>query len=183
MKAIEVYKGSDGEVTKRYYSALCKCGVVGAIAMNLFRAQKCSERAKRYRGGIRGQGSYRDMAYERKQWSMGLLCDALVTWSDQLQITWGWKQDPAQDFNPWVLYVDLPCGQVSFHSPVRGKGPDYSGDWDRQHASVERIIEFCDEVFKYHQSKGEKHDNTTDPVDLRNTEVGAAMISHNEGEE
>ena len=39
------------------------------LAVNLLRAQKCSERAKQYRGG-NGNGSYRDQAYRRKQWSM-----------------------------------------------------------------------------------------------------------------
>ena len=43
----------------------------------------------------------------------------------------------------WVLYVELPAGQVSFHSPTRGTGPDYTRDWDQQHASEERIIAFA----------------------------------------
>ena len=42
-----------------------------------------------------------------------------------LGIAWGWKQDPATINYPWVLYVDLPTGQVSYHSQFRGEGPDY----------------------------------------------------------
>jgi len=43
--------------------------------------------------------------------------------------------------------VDLPEGQVSFHSLARYAGPDYAGDWDGQRKSEERILRFCDQVF------------------------------------
>ena len=73
MNPHEIYYGSDGESTKALYARLWKLGPVGVIAVNLFRACKCSERAKQYHGGIRGKGSYRSMAYERKQWSIAAL--------------------------------------------------------------------------------------------------------------
>jgi hypothetical protein len=148
MKALEVYEGSDGEVTKRYYAELQRAGAIGLVAMNLFRAQKCSARAKKYRGGVRGVGSFRGMAYERKQWSMANLAAVLLKHGESLGIAWGWKRDEAAQYGPdWVLYIDLPQGQVSFHSPARGEGPDYSGDWDRLKASADRILAFCDAVF------------------------------------
>src|SRR5947209_6450005 len=71
-RAIDVYAGSDGEVTKAYYAELEKLGPVGLIALNLFRAQKCSTRAKLYRGGD-FRGRFRDQAYERKNWSVANL--------------------------------------------------------------------------------------------------------------
>lgn len=147
MKAIEVYAGSDGELTKRYYSELQKRGPVGELAVNLFRAQKCSTRAKAYRGGIRGKGSYKSMAYDRKQWSLDNLCKVLA--QPENSLTWGWKEDPGTVFGnepSWVLYVDLPQGQVSFHSPGRGAGPEYLKNFDGARRSAERIVEFCDEV-------------------------------------
>ena len=70
---ISIYQGSNGEATKALYAQLESMGPHGVIAMNLFRACKCSERAKVYRG--RG---YRDEAYRRKQWSMDNLCEALT---------------------------------------------------------------------------------------------------------
>lgn len=144
-----VFTESDGAITRQYYAELEKLGPVGIVAMNLFRAQKCSSRAKKYRGGIRGIGSYRGMAYDRKQYSLGELAKSLKEHGASLGITWGWKPDPEMPWVPWVLYVDLPeLGQVSFHSPTRGEGPDYPGDWDRQHASQERIIRFCEGVMK-----------------------------------
>ena len=149
MRAIEVYQGSDGEVTKKYYAALSERGPIGVIAMNLFRAQKSSSRAKAYRGGIPGQGSYRRMAYERKAWSMSLLCDVLAKEGAALNIAWGWGPDGRTLFSQkvsWVLYVDLPQGQVSFHSPDRGEGPKYWSDWDGERKSEERILVFCDAV-------------------------------------
>lgn len=141
MTPLEIYNGSDGEATKQLYADLERLGPVGVVALNLFRAHKCSARAKVYRGGRRGHGSFRAMAYDRKQWSMDNLCQTLTTSAASLGICWGWKQDPAQEFHRWVLYVDLPTGQVSFHTSARGHGPDYPGDWDGiRDAGAARII-------------------------------------------
>ncbi len=149
MTATEVYASSDGEQTKRFYAHLQTFGPVGLIALNLFRAQKCSARAKVYRGGVRGKGSYKQLAYDRKSWSMALLCEILTKHAQSLDIVWGWKEDhgvPFGDQSSWVLYVELPTGQVSFHSPSVGVGPRYTGEWDKEHSSPQRIIAFCDIV-------------------------------------
>jgi len=148
MKARDVYLGSDGDVTKAYYAELSKRGLMGQIAVNLFRASKCSARAKVYRGGVRGRGSYKSMAYDRKNWSIEQLSTILSEHAATVGITWGWKQDPRQEYHQWVMYVDLPQGQVSFHSASKRQGPIYAGQWDGSHQSAERIIEFCDQVFK-----------------------------------
>lgn len=150
MRAIDVYLGSDGQVTTAYYRELEQLGPIGVVAMNLFRAQKCSARAKLYRGGIRGKGSYKSMAYERKTYSMQQLATTLAKHGEALGIRWGWKKDPKTlfgDRESWVLYVDLPQGQVSFHSPQVYIGPKYSGEWDGVKKSCERILAFCDQVF------------------------------------
>lgn len=144
MKAVEVYLGQDGSITTAYYSTLERLGPIGVVAVNLFRAQKCSSRAKVYRGR-----RFKEAAYDRKSWSMQNLVETLAKHSKALGISYGWKQDPATLFGQepsWVLYVDLPQGQVSFHSPTRLAGPDYGGHWDGQHKSAERILEFCDSV-------------------------------------
>jgi hypothetical protein len=129
IELMQVYTGSNGEATKALYDRLEKLGAAGVIAMNLFRAEKASERAKKYRGG-NGHGSYRGQAYEKKQWSIGLLAVALTMHARELGLTWGWGEDAKQEFHRWVLYVDLPTGQVSFHTEPRGEGPDYAGQWD-----------------------------------------------------
>lgn len=147
MNAHDVFEGSDGALTRQYYAELEKRGPRGLVALNLFRAQKTSSRAKKYRGGIRGVGRYKDMAYERKQWSMKLLSEILKEHGEALGIQWGWKTDPAADFHTWVMYIDIPQqGQVSFHSPTRGVGPEYPGNWDGKRESQPRILEFCDQV-------------------------------------
>lgn len=147
MNAYDVYAGSDGELTKQFYEELQRRGPLGVIAMNLFRAQKCSSRAKVYRGG-RGGRRFRDMAYERKEWSLKLLTEALQQHAGAFGIVFGWGRDDAQNLNPWVLYVELPdIGQVSFHSPTRHVGPDYPSEWDGQHLSAERVIKFCQVVY------------------------------------
>jgi hypothetical protein len=140
-RVLEVYKGSDGGATKALYADLEARGAIGALAVNLFRAQKCSERAKVYRGR-----RFKDAAYDRKNWSMQNLTEGLSKHAQQdLGIRWGWGLDGRQgDFAPWVLYIDLPTGQVSFHSTARFKGPDYAGLWDgAAGASPLRIVSFC----------------------------------------
>lgn len=152
MNVLEIYKGSNGDSTKALYGELEKRGAIGAVALNLFRACKCSERAKLYRGGIRGKGSFKSMAYDRKAWSMSLLCAILAAHGEELGITWGWKDDPNTVFgneSSWVLYVDSPHGQCSFHSPSRGNGPDYQGEWDGQRCmTTQRVIDFATALLK-----------------------------------
>jgi|SRR5579864_6752222 len=148
-RAIDIYQGSDGAATTAYYKELEQLGPIGIVAVNLFRAQKCSARAKLYRGGVRGLGSYKSMAYDRKAWSMQNLCSVLTEHGAKLAIRWGWKQDPNVLFGEqesWVLYVDLPQGQISFHNRVKYSGPNYLGEWDGFRASCERILAFCDWV-------------------------------------
>jgi len=149
-RATLAYRGSDAALTKALYADLEAFGPIGVIALNLFRAQKNSERAKKYRGGIRGVASYRDMAYGRKQWAMAQLCDSLLVYGGKLRIGWGWKLDESRFPGDlaWVLYVDAPgAGQISFHSPARGRGPDYAGQWDGERgASVARVIAFAGRV-------------------------------------
>lgn len=136
-----VYRGSDGTATKALYERLATIEPAGDIAVNLFRAQKASERAKVYRGGMRGRGSFRSMAYERKEWALTNLCEALLAGDAAAGIRWGWGLDPKQEVHRDVLYVDLPTGQVSFHTSGRLAGPDYPGEWDgvRGH-SVDRVV-------------------------------------------
>ena len=123
---VRIYLGSDGEATRALYAELEQLGPAGPIAVNLLRAAKTSERAKRYRG--RG---YRGAAYDTKGWSIGNLCELLPGLAPVCGIPgWGWAVDPDQARHRFVLYVDLPTGQVSFHSEHRGHGPDYAGAWD-----------------------------------------------------
>lgn len=131
---METYDGSDAERTRGLYAELEALGPTGVVAMNLFRAQKASERAKAYRG--RG---HKGAAYDKKQWSMSNLCDVLSAHDVGLQ--WGWGLDPVQAVHRNVLYVNLPTGQVSFHSEWRSRGPDYPGLWDgKREASADRIV-------------------------------------------
>ena len=147
ISAKTVYEGSNGGVTRSYCCRLEKAGPMGRIAAHLFRAQKASARAKVYRGGIERHDrhvSYREVAYEQKSKRLNDLCHVLA--SDGCGMSWGWGVDPAQRGARFVLYLDLPQGQVSFHSTERFAGPDYDREWDGSHKSEERIIAFCDSV-------------------------------------
>lgn len=146
-EVLSVYQGSDGERTRALYRELESRGAIGTVAMNLFRACKASQRAKLYRGGQRGRGSYRSMAYAKKAWSIDELAAALTGQGAAQGIAWGWGVDEAQPFHRDVLYVDLPSGQVSFHTAPRGKGPDYGGAWDGVRGmGPQRICRFCADV-------------------------------------
>lgn len=136
---IRAYQGSDGDATKARYERLATLGDAGAIAVNLFRAQKSSERAKVYRGR-----QFRGSAYDRKQWSLDNLCASLDAHAELLGIVWGWGLDPQQPIHRHVLYIELPTGQVSFHAGARGAGPDYRKGWDGVPGqSADRILRWC----------------------------------------
>jgi hypothetical protein len=101
-----IYRGSNGEATKALYAELEQLGAVGKVALNLFRACKCSERAKLYR-----RGKYKSAAYDRKDWSIRNLATALhVQHAAQLlHIGNGWGIDAALrergDPHHHVLYI------------------------------------------------------------------------------
>src|SRR5258708_35843146 len=121
-RAREIFAGSDGAATRMYLAALKRRGPSGDVAMHLFRAQKASTRAKRYRGGLKGVGSFSSLAYGVKERSLEDLCRILAMYGQTLHIKFGWKQDAGVKFGgrvSWVLYVDLPGGQGSCHSPER----------------------------------------------------------------
>jgi hypothetical protein len=139
MTAEEVFNQQDGEVTKAYYAEMNQKGIPGQLAVALFRAQKRSTAAKKYRGG-----RFRRDAYDVKNWSLSEICRILSLVPGLFE--WGWKADPNTIGFPWVLYVVLPQGQCSFHSADRLEGPDFVGDWDGLHLSRERILAFCDSV-------------------------------------
>lgn len=152
----KIFYGSNGSQTRRLLAALGKRPPLGRIAAELFRVQKASSRAKRYKGGTRRGGgsliSYRNLAYDRKQVALQKLCNILS--DDTHGMPWGWGVDTSQSHNTHVLYVDLPSGQVSFHSPIRLDGETYDSKWDGLRASEARIIEFCQSVLSEVASDG-----------------------------
>lgn len=157
LNAFAIFEGSDRDATTGLYLHLQSLGPIGIVALNLFRAAKCSTRAKEYH-----RRAHRANAYDRKQWSMDNLCKVLGEHAAALGIRYGWKPDPTQEFHNWVLYVDLPVEikpadgvifsgthQVSFHTSHRGAGPDYPGDWDEvRDASAQRIVAFTQRILE-----------------------------------
>jgi hypothetical protein len=138
-QCVAVYEESDAPRTVAFYKRLEGLGQAGALTMNLFRACKNSERAKLYRGG----GHCR-AAYDRKGWALDHVAAVLIDHAAAAGIaSWGWQRDPAQEVHCWVLYVDLPTGQVSFHAADRGAGPDYPGVWDGRPHSAANVIRWC----------------------------------------
>jgi hypothetical protein len=137
---LAIFEGSNAAATIALYDDLLALGGGGTIGIELFRVQKASSRAKVYRGG-----GFRGKAYDKKEWALGNLCKALA---ETATLRWGWKPDPAAEFHHWVLYVDLPNGQVSFHAGHRGEGPDYAGDWDGvRNMSPTRICRYVADLF------------------------------------
>ena len=143
MLAESVFNQSDGEVTKAYYASMNKKGIEGQLAVALFRAQKRSTAAKKYR-----RGAWRRDAYSVKNWSLSEVCRVLSAMQAfEMASEWGWKKDPNTPKFEWVLYCELPQGQCSFHSENRLNGPDFKGDWKPIPTSEQSILAFCDSIW------------------------------------
>lgn len=140
------YFGSSGAASRSVCSRLSKLGPLGVIAAELYRTQKASSRAKAYGvAAVSEDGpTYRSLAYGRKSDAIKRLSATLC--EQQHGLTWGWGVDPRQPLAAHVLYIDLPQGQVSFHTRERYDGPDYPGDWDKQHESERRVVVFCESL-------------------------------------
>ena len=124
---------------------------LGRLLIALRTAQEASQRAKsraadglRYReyhdgseyrwSNYRRSRQARENDYEEKR---AAVADA-VGMARAAGINFGWRRDGSRI--PWVVYFDLPTGQVSFHIEDRGEGPDYDKPWDGvQNASGTRI--------------------------------------------
>lgn len=144
MLAQAVFNQQNGDVTKAYYAKMNTKGLEGQLAVALFRAQKRSTAAKKYRG----RRFTRD-AYEVKNWSLSEICrilDAMQAF--ELAPVWGWKRDPLTPGYEWVLYIELPTGQCSFHCSQRLNGPDFCGEWNPRTPSESTITAYCDSVWE-----------------------------------
>ena len=58
-----------------------------------------------------------------------------------------------------MLYVELPEGQVSFHSAVEYEGPEYDGEWDGDHKSEQRLLKVADAVMAQAITPGDRKHN------------------------
>ena len=142
--ARHIYEGSNGHDTSAYFAQLRRAGLAGLLALHLFRASKTSTRAKRVRGGPDyGALRYRDLAYRAKNLA---LQDLVALLEAHPLFPYGWGTDPSFGLSRSVLYVDLPQGQVSFHTTMRLSSVKYPGTWDRTYDSTPRILAFCDAV-------------------------------------
>lgn len=150
MEAHQVFNQNDGEVTKAYYARLNALGFQGQLAVALFRAQKRSTAAKKYRGR-----QYTQAAYDVKNWSLSEICRILggIEGNREWPHLWGWQRDPSTPGFEWVLYVETPTGQCSFHSAERLAGPSYPKEWSGLHNSAEVILKFCDMVAEGEQNE------------------------------
>lgn len=145
-----VFEGNNGDDTKALYALLDGLGPHGMLCTALFRAQKRSERAKQYQKA-RGARRYAGAAYDVKQWSLQEVCRIMALHPEALQLPYGWKQDHTTRFgerSSWVLYVDTPHGQASFHAPSRCYGPEYVGEWVKGEGSREAILRYCECVLR-----------------------------------
>jgi len=137
----EIYYGSNGGQTRSLFTKLKKQhGQIGEVAILLFKAQKASMRAKE------SFGKYRRYAYERKGVAISQLCRSLEKQSD---IVWGWREDIDEPYAKWVLYLDLPTGQSSFHNTYRVGNNEYWTPWNGGgNSSIDNIIDWLDLLMK-----------------------------------
>jgi hypothetical protein len=168
-----VYDGNNGDATRELYRKLGLLGPIGVIALNLFRAHKTSAAAKRYRGR-----QYKGAAYDRKDWSIGNLAEELERLAAKAGLRWGWGYDPRAVNFEHVVYVDLPTGQVSFHTSSRRPGPDYPGAWDGEVLiGDKRIVQWCADLLDGRASTP----ITNKPASAPAQEQPASLPSEQEG--
>lgn len=146
----EVFAQNNGAVTVAFYEALAALGPLGLVARDLFRAQKRSNAAKRYK-----RGRFKREAYEVKQYAMSELAKTLTEHADALQITWGWGYDAPREPHAWVLYVQTDDRwQCSYHTGARGNGPDFPLFWDGGNSEA-AMVAFVAHVIDALTSKGD----------------------------
>lgn len=71
--------------------------------------------------------------YLEKSWQLR----HAVKLARELGIPSGYQE--TDDFVPYVIYFELPTGQVSFHADDDGGADPYDGQWDSEQASAARI--------------------------------------------
>jgi len=136
MKARSIFKARDSKATMEFCTELATRGIDGAVAVSLYQVQYSSSRAKKYRR------DGRQSSYARKN----QVLSRVPHWLKASSIPFGWGHDRSTIAYPWVLYVDLPTGQCSFHNQSRGPGPDYLGKWIDDKPSFDVVMDYCDAV-------------------------------------
>lgn len=143
-----IYAHSGGEETQALFAELEALGAMGVLAKNLFRAQKCTQRALDQAATV-----WAHYAMGRKRWALDQLLDQLrVTPPAELPgITYGWVSDldAGDPERPYALVVTLPTGTVSFRSKILHPGPTLPrAAWDGADMPtiVARILAFVDLV-------------------------------------
>jgi hypothetical protein len=148
-------KAAQTRRTKRQLNAT----ILGQLALTLYEAQQASDRAKaRAASGLHfddydDRSRYSAANYRRSRraidsdyWQKGLAIDKACELAPQAGVVFGWREDRTCKVAPWVVYFELPSGQVSFHSSQRGAGPDYAGAWDGTCATRTRIRALIDQL-------------------------------------
>lgn len=141
LQAINPFQTTDGDEVIDYCTALCERGLIGGLAVCLFRTQNNSSRAKRNHRS-------RSSRYENKNGQILTLCRFLERFAEGLAVDWGWREDDQQAYHRQVLYVDTPEGQVSFHTADRLQGPDYEKPWCQKRPSEDRLLGLFAEILR-----------------------------------
>jgi hypothetical protein len=108
----------------------------GQLLAALRDAQRANDRAKSraanglrrrdYHDGSRYSGAnyYRSgQARDHDYCEKSVAITHAVSLATEAGVKFGWRRDGGGV--PWVVYFDMPTGQVSFHVDTRGEGPDY----------------------------------------------------------
>jgi len=122
------------------YSERAKQRPANGMTYREYRMMSCS---KYTRQNYQASRLARENDYEEKANSLEAAAEAAL----QCGIAAGWHEnDDRESPIPYILYFDLPVGQVSFHSKAKCGLPEYSGEWDRvRDVSGQRIERAIDE--------------------------------------
>lgn len=113
----------------RLLLALRRCQVASdqakSRAANNTRYSEYGDRSTYRWVNYRASRNARQRDYEAKRKAIDEACQAAA----ENGVVFGWAPSGSLHV-PWIVYFELPSGQVSFHSDTRGEGPDYGGSWD-----------------------------------------------------
>ena len=141
-KALRQASAKKAAETRRRRALLSKTNY-GKLLLHLLEAQNASDRAKARPSNNKhyydyvgddlsryAEANYRRSrrARENDYFEKEIAIKNAVGVALELGIKFGWKFDPVREM--WVVYFELPTGQVSFHTMERFSGPEYFGEWD-----------------------------------------------------
>ena len=147
IRVVKAFYGYDAMAIQDVKARLKAGGLKGELADLLFEAERTDLNA----GVCRTTPACSWTSRHRRKWDRWIRAlKALVSFLDrsasQLGIHWGWQEHENQTGPFWVVFIDLPTGQVFYSAPERLTDHQYEGSMEWSESNEIPIFEFCEEI-------------------------------------